>query len=104
MLHFIKKIFRPHRITKTKKEKPMNANFTDKERNLLLETVLQKELGVVLAADVKDLRSKTDVFANSNEISIEKVSNKQGTTKVSVFVASYEDQDGDTLRAYMPTI
>lgn len=80
------------------------ATFTDKERNLFIDTVFERELGIVTASSVADLRSKEDIFANDSTIEIEKVSNKQGTTKVSVFVVSYEDLAGNEKSAYIPTI
>lgn len=87
-------------------EKPMaeQPTFTDKERNLFIDTVFERELGIVTARNVADLRSKTDIFANDNIIEIEKVSNKQGTTRVNVFVVSYEDLAGNEKSAYIPTI
>ena len=83
---------------------PENATFTDKERNLFIDTVFERELGIKTATSVADLRSKTDIFAGDNNINIEKVSNKQGTTKVSLFVVSYEDLAGNEKSAYIPTI
>lgn len=81
-----------------------NADFTQKELCLLLSAVCENELGVHLAKDMKDLRSKVNVFANDDNINIKRVQNKQGKTRVSVFVTSYCDDFGMTTRAYMPTI
>ena len=80
------------------------ADFTQKELCLLLETICEKELGVYVAKDVKDLRSKTDVFANDDTIQIQRVQNKQGTTRVSIFVTNYCDDNGMVARGYTPTI
>ena len=80
------------------------ADFTQKELCLLLESICEKELGVYVAKDVKDLRSKTDVFANDDAILIKRVRNKQGTTRVSIFVTSYCDDNGMVARGYTPTI
>ena len=38
------------------------ATFTEKEKNLLMETILKEHLGITLADDIKDLRSKTNIF------------------------------------------
>jgi len=103
MLNCLKQITDHIRNTKPKKEATM-LNFTDKEKNLLLETVLERELGVILADNIADLRSKTDIFANDSEITIEKVQNKQDKTCVSVFITKYINSDGDNFRAYMPTL
>lgn len=81
-----------------------NADFTQKELCLLLSAVCENELGVYLAKDVKDLRSKVNVFANDDNINIKRVQNKQGKTRVSVFVTSYCDDHGMVARAYTPTI
>lgn len=80
------------------------ADFTQKELCLLLETVCEKELGVYVAKDVKNLRSKKDVFANDDTIQIQRVQNKQGTTRVSIFVTNYCDDNGMVARGYTPTI
>ena len=80
------------------------ADFTQKELCLLLETICEKELGVCVAKDVKNLRSKTDVFANDDTIQIQRVQNKQGTTRVSIFVTNYCDDNGMVARGYTPTI
>nr|DAM37243.1 MAG TPA: hypothetical protein [Caudoviricetes sp.] len=80
------------------------ADFTQKELCLLLETICEKELGVYVAKDVKNLRSKTDVFANDDTIQIQRVQNKQGTTRVSIFVTNYCDDNGMVARGYTPTI
>lgn len=80
------------------------ADFTHKELCLLLSTICEEELGVYLAKDMKDLRSKVDVFANHDTINVKRVRNKQGKTRVSVFVTSYCDKDGSEARAYLPTI
>jgi hypothetical protein len=81
-----------------------DADFTQKELCLLLEAVCEHELGVYVAKNVKDLRSKVDVFKNADDIHINRIRNKQGKTKVSVFVTSYCDDKGFTARAYTPTI
>lgn len=80
------------------------ADFTHKELCLLLSTICEEELGVYLAKDMKDLRSKVDVFANNDTINVRRVRNKQGKTRVSVFVTSYRDIDGSETHAYLPTI
>ena len=80
------------------------ADFTQKELCLLLETICEKELGVYVAKDVKNLRSKTDVFANDDTIQIQRVQNKQGTTRVSIFVTNYCNDNGMVARGYTPTI
>lgn len=81
-----------------------NADFTQKELCLLLSAVCENELGVYLAKNVKDLRSKVDIFKNDDNIEIKRVQNKQGKTRVSVFVTRYCDDDGMVARAYTPTI
>lgn len=81
-----------------------NADFTLKELGLLLGAVCENELGVYLAKDMKDLRRKVDVFKNDELITIKRIRNKQGKTRVSVFCTSYCDDDGLTARAYTPTI
>ena len=81
-----------------------NADFTQKELCLLLTAICEKELGVHLAKDMKDLRSKVDVFRNSDNIEVQRVQNKQGKTRVSVFVTKYCDNNGTVARAYTPTI
>lgn len=80
------------------------ADFTQKELCLLLETICEKELGVYVAKDVKNLRAKKDVFANSDSILINRVRNKQGTTRVSIFVTNYCGDNGEVARGYTPTI
>lgn len=80
------------------------ADFTQKELCLLLEAVCEHELGVYLARNVKDLRRKVNIFANDDNINIKRVQNKQGKTRVSVFVTSYCDDNGLVARAYTPTI
>lgn len=80
------------------------ADFTQKELCLLLSAICEEELGVYLAKDVKDLRSKVDVFKNDDNIEIKRVQNKQGKTRVSVFVTKYCDDNGMVARAYTPTI
>ena len=89
-----------------KGEKAMEntADFTQKELCLLLTAICENELGVHLAKDVKELRSKVNVFANDDNINIKRVQNKQGKTRVSIFVTSYCDDDGNTGRAYTTTI
>ena len=81
-----------------------NEDFTQKELCLLLQTVLAEELNVYLAKNIKDLRKKVNVFANHDNINIRRVQNKQGTTRVSVFVTSYIDDGGCTSKAYTTTI
>ena len=81
-----------------------NANFTHKELCLLLETICKEELGVYLAKNVKDLRKKVDVFAVNDNINIQRKQNKQGKTRVSVFITSYIDEGGRITKAYTPTI
>ena len=90
--------------TNEKGEETMGtANFTTKEKSLLMDVILERELGVVIADNIADLRSKVDVFAEDNNINIEKISNKQGTTKVSVFATSF-DADGETRTAYLASL
>ena len=81
-----------------------NADFTLKELGLLLGAVCENELGVYLAKDMKDLRAKKDVFKNDDMIHIKRIRNKQGTTRVSVFMTSYCDDAGLTAHAYTPTL
>lgn len=81
-----------------------NADFTQKELCLLLSAVCENELGVYLAKDMKDLRSKVNVFKNNDTISVKRIHNKQGKTRVSVFMTRYCDDTGFEARAYMPTI
>lgn len=80
------------------------ANFTTKETNLLFKTIIERELGIIIADDVKELRSKTDLFENSDAISIEKISEKVDTTRVSIFRTTYMDENGDDAVAYTHTI
>ena len=80
------------------------ANFTQKELCLLLQSICENELGVYLAKDMQGLRSKVDVFANAKNINIERVRNKQGKTRVSIFITRYLDDCGNIVRAYTPTI
>lgn len=80
------------------------ADFTQKELCLLLKTICENELGVCVANNVKELRAEKDVFKNDDTIIINRVQNKQGTTKVSIFVTSYCGDNHDTVRAYTPTI
>lgn len=80
------------------------ANFTIKETNLLFKTIIERELGIHIADDIKDLRSKTDLFENANNINIEKISEKVDTTKVSIFRTTYCDNNGDDAVAYTHTI
>ena len=81
-----------------------DANFTHKELCLLLEAICENELDVYLAKNIKDLRSKVDIFANDDNIEVKRVQNKQGKTRVSVFVTKYCDDDGMVARAYTPTL
>ena len=80
------------------------AEFTTKEQNLLLETVLKEHLGITLANNIADLRSKTNIFANDDEIKVKMFNNKQGTTRVRVFKTEYTDDNWgdrrDGFRAY----
>lgn len=80
------------------------ANFTVKETNLLFKTIIERELGIHIADDIKDLRSKTDLFENANNINIEKISEKVDTTRVSIFRTTYCDNNGDDAVAYTHTI
>lgn len=80
------------------------ATFTEKEKNLLMETILKEHLGITLADDIKDLRSKTNIFENDDRITIQMFNNKQGTTRVRVFKTEYTDENGDTAYAYTHTI
>lgn len=89
-----------------KKGKTMEnkADFTHKELCLLLETICKNELGVHLAKNIKDLRSKVNVFKNDDTISIKKNTNKQGKTRVSVFTTYYCDDNNHVATAYTPTL
>lgn len=90
--------------TNKKGEETMGtANFTTKEKSLLMDVILERELGVVIADNIADLRSKVDIFAEDSNVNIEKISNKQGTTKVSVFATSF-DADGETRTAYLASL
>ena len=89
--------------TEEKGENTM-ANFTVKETNLLFKTIIERELGIHIADDIKDLRSKTDLFENANNINIEKISEKVDTTKVSIFRTTYCDENGDDAVAYTSSI
>ena len=90
--------------TNEKGEETMGtANFTTKEKSLLMDVILERELGVVIADNIADLRSKVDIFAEDSNVNIEKISNKQGTTKVSVFATSF-DADGETRTAYLASL
>ena len=80
------------------------ANFTVKETNLLFKTIIERELGIHIADDIKDLRSKTDLFENANNINIEKISETVDTTRVSIFRTTYCDNNGDDAVAYTHTI
>ena len=80
------------------------ANFTVKETNLLFKTIIERELGIHIADNIKDLRSKTDLFENANNINIEKISEKVDTTRVSIFRTTYCDNNGDDAVAYTHTI
>lgn len=80
------------------------ATFTEKEKNLLMETILKEHLGITLADDIKDLRSKTNIFENDDRITIQMFNNKQGTTRVRVFKTEYADKNGNTAYAYTHTI
>lgn len=80
------------------------ADFTHKELCLLLETICRDELGVHLAKNIKDLRSKVNVFKNDDMITIRKHSNKQGTTRVSVFSTYYCGDNNQIETAYTPTL
>lgn len=81
-----------------------NAMFTHKELCLLLQTICENELGVIVDKDIKSVRKKVDIFKYSNKVAIEKVKNKQGTTKVSVFNIRYLDEDADVISAYTVTL
>lgn len=81
-----------------------NAMFTHKELCLLLQTICENELGVIVDKDIKSVRKKVDLFKYSNKVAIEKVKNKQGTTKVSVFNIQYLDEDADIISAYTVTL
>lgn len=81
-----------------------NAMFTHKELCLLLQTICENELGVIVDKDIKSVRKKVDLFKYSNKVAIEKVKNKQGTTKVSVFNIQYLDEDADVISAYTVTL
>ena len=81
-----------------------NAMFTHKELCLLLQTICENELGVIVDKDIKSVRKKVDIFKYSNKVAIEKVKNKQGTTKVSVFNIQYLGEDADVISAYTVTL
>lgn len=79
------------------------ADFTQKELCLLLETICENELGVQVAKNLKKLRKKVNVFEFDDNINVQRVQNKQGTTRVSVFVTRYCDRDNNVARAYTAT-
>lgn len=83
-----------------------DANFTHKELCLLLDAICENELGVTLAKDLKDLRKNKGVnlFKNDDDIHIHRMHNKQGKTRVSVFLTCYCDDNGNVGRAYTTTL
>ncbi len=80
------------------------ADFTQKELCLLLKTICKNELGVYVANNVKDLRAQNDIFKNDDTIVINRVQNKQGTTRVFIFVTHYCNENNEESRAYTATI
>lgn len=80
------------------------ADFTHKEICLLMETIFENELGVYVAKDFKSLRDKVDVFRNDDQITVKRIRNKQGKTRVSVFQTCYCDACGMKSTAYTVTI
>lgn len=80
------------------------ADFTQKELCLLLSTICENELGVIVAKDIKSVREKADVFANDDTIVINRIKNKQGKTKVSIFRTQFCGDDCNTKTAYTTTI
>lgn len=80
------------------------ADFTQKELCLLLKTICREELGVHIAKNVKDLRKEVDVFKHCDTVHIKRVQNKQGTTRVSVFITQFCDDLGNAENAYTATI
>lgn len=110
MLRCILQLFKKNRdkssnIENEKGERKM-ANFTAKETNLLFQTIIEKELGITLAANMADLRANIKVFNDfSKKAVIEQFDNKQDTTRIRVFRCEYADPDTGCSRvAYMPTI
>lgn len=85
-------------------EKNNGANYTHKELCLLLEAICENELGVYVGKNLKDIRSKVDVFANDDCIGIRRVRNKQGTTRVSAFITTYRTPEGIWNNAYSITL
>jgi len=97
-------------VTNQKKEKHEMGNsnkdslFTSKETNLLVEALLTLHPSIMTAANLADLRSKVNVFLGDDEITVQKIENKQGKTRVRIFSVDFEDEDGDTVTAYLPTL
>lgn len=81
-----------------------DANFTHKELCLLMSTICEKEFGIIVDKSIADVRKKVDLFKNDNTIHIEKVSNKQGKTRVSAFRTTYCDDLGMVGKAYTITL
>ena len=80
------------------------ADFTHKELCLLLETICEKELNVHVAKSMRSLRKKTDIFRNNDTIMVERIRNKQGTTRVSIFMTKYCGDDGEVAKGYTVTL
>lgn len=91
--------------TEKRKEKQM-ANFTMKETNLLFQTIIERDLGITLADNMSDLRSKQQIFNDfSKKVVIEQFDNKQDTTRVRIFRTEYVDPDtGCSKVAYTHTL
>ena len=81
-----------------------DANFTHKELCLLLSAICENELGVLVEKSMKDVRKKVDLFKVNPRINVEKINNKQGTTRVSAFVTTYIDGAGLPAKAYTITL
>ena len=90
---------------KEKGERNM-ANFTMKETNLLFQTIIEKDLGITLADNMADLRSKQQIFNDfSKRVVVEQFDNKQDTTRVRIFRTEYVDPDtGCSKVAYTHTL
>lgn len=81
-----------------------DANFTHKELCLLMSAICENEFGIVVERSIADVRKKVDLFKNDKVIHIEKISNKQGKTRVSAFRTSYCDDNNMVGKAYTITL
>ena len=106
ILHLLQKD-RDNQSTETKEKGERNmANFTMKETNLLFQTIIEKDLGITLADNMADLRSKQQIFNDfSKRVVVEQFDNKQDTTRVRIFRTEYVDPDtGCSKVAYTHTL